>query len=93
MRTLDSNPVRLMADFIRCSILHWRRFSSFPCPLFARLLEWLVPEPAASTDPSTPIYLDAAAISTPSLALTCAARETLHMGDLIETMLRRQSTR
>jgi phosphate:Na+ symporter len=60
-----------------------------PLPALARLLEWLVPEPDDSTDPSAPIYLDAAAISTPSLALTCAARETLHMGDLIETMLRR----
>lgn len=43
---------------------------------------------AASPDPSTPIYLDPAAIGTPALALTCAARETLHMGDFVEKMLR-----
>ena len=59
-----------------------------PLPAFAKLLEWLLPKPATSPDPSTPIYLDPAAIGTPSLALTCAARETLHMGDLVETMLR-----
>ena len=89
MRTLDSNPVRMLADFHTLFNLALAVLFIGPLPAFARLLEWLVPEPDASTDPSAPIYLDAAAISTPSLALTCAARETLHMGDLIETMLRR----
>jgi phosphate:Na+ symporter len=60
-----------------------------PLPAFARLLEWLLPEPTARPDSSAPIYLDPGALSTPSLALVCAARETLHMGDLIETMLRK----
>ena len=89
MRTLDSNPVRMLADFHTLFNLALAVLFIGPLPALARLLEWLVPEPDASTDPSAPIYLDAAAISTPSLALTCAARETLHMGDLIETMLRR----
>jgi len=89
MKTLDSNPVRMLADFHTLFNLALAVLFIGPLPAFARLLEWLVPEPGASTDPSAPIYLDAAAISTPSLALTCAARETLHMGDLIETMLRR----
>jgi phosphate:Na+ symporter len=35
-----------------------------------------------------PLYLDEAAIRTPSVALACAARETLHMGDVIEAMLK-----
>ena len=89
MKTLDSNPVRMLADFHTLFNLALAVLFIGPLPALARLLEWLVPEPDASTDPSAPIYLDAAAISTPSLALTCAARETLHMGDLIETMLRR----
>ena len=89
MKTLDSNPVRMLADFHTLFNLALALLFIGPLPALARLLEWLVPEPDASTDPSAPIYLDAAAISTPSLALTCAARETLHMGDLIETMLRR----
>ena len=89
MKTLDSNPVRMLADFHTLFNLALAVLFIGPLPAFAHLLEWLVPEPDASTDPSAPIYLDAAAISTPSLALTCAARETLHMGDLIETMLRR----
>ena len=51
-------------------------------------LEWLLPEPATRPDPDRPRFISIRGIGTPSLALTCAARETLHMGDLIETMLR-----
>jgi phosphate:Na+ symporter len=52
----------------------------------------ILPEPAKSPDPSTPLYLDETAINTPSVALACAARETLHMGDIIESMLRKAMT-
>jgi phosphate:Na+ symporter len=41
------------------------------------------------TDPARPRYLDETALETPSLALTDAARETLRMGDMVETMLRK----
>jgi phosphate:Na+ symporter len=85
---VDPNPVRLIADFHTLFNLALAAIFIVPLPIFAKLLEWLLPEPAASADPSTPIYLDMAAVGTPSLALTCAARETLHMGDLVETMLR-----
>jgi phosphate:Na+ symporter len=88
LTALDSNPVRLVADFHTLFNLALAALFILPLPPFAKLLQWLLPEPAAPADPSTPVYLDAAAIDTPSLALTCAARETLHMGDLIETMLR-----
>ena len=53
----------------------------------AWLLERLLPERRQATDPSLPRYLDEGAIDTPSLAITNAARETLRMGDLVETML------
>jgi phosphate:Na+ symporter len=85
---VDPNPVRLIADFHTLFNLALAAIFIVPLPIFAKLLEWLLPEPAASADPSAPIYLDMAAVGTPSLALTCAARETLHMGDLVETMLR-----
>jgi len=84
----DSNPVRLIADFHTLFNLALAAIFIVPLPAFAKLLQWLLPPPAAATDPSMPIYLDVAAIGTPSLALTSAARETLHMGDLVETMLR-----
>ncbi|MEJ1958674.1 MAG: PhoU domain-containing protein [Nitrosomonadales bacterium] len=35
---------------------------------------------------------DDSVIDTPSVALACAARETLHMGDIVETMLRQAMT-
>ena len=54
----------------------------------ARLLEMLFPTRQRSIDPSAPRYLDESVLETPSLALADASRETLHMGDLVETMLR-----
>jgi phosphate:Na+ symporter len=85
---LDANPVRLVADFHTLFNVALAAIFIVPLPAFARLLQWLLPPPAAPSDPSDPIYLDVAAIGTPSLALTSAARETLHMGDLVENMLR-----
>jgi phosphate:Na+ symporter len=84
----DKNPVRLVADFHTLFNLGLAAIFILPLPTFAKLLQWLLPPPAAPSDPAAAIYLDASAIGTPSLALTCAARETLHMGDLVETMLR-----
>jgi phosphate:Na+ symporter len=58
----------------------------------ARLLTWLLPDRAPETDPSKSRYLDESALETPSLALADAARETLRMGDMVETMLRNVMT-
>jgi phosphate:Na+ symporter len=55
----------------------------------AGLLQKLLPNRIQETDPSRPRYLDESALETPSLALADAARETLHMGDLVEIMLRK----
>lgn len=56
--------------------------------VLAKLLRWLLPDRVHEADPSRPKYLDESALETPSLALADAARETLRMGDLVETMLR-----
>ena len=58
----------------------------------ARLLKALLPNRVRETDPSRPRYLDESALETPSLALADAARETLHMGDHVEVMLRKVMT-
>jgi phosphate:Na+ symporter len=58
----------------------------------ARLLITMLPARAKDTDPARPRYLDEAALDTPSLALADAARETLHVGDMVETMLRNVMT-
>ncbi len=58
----------------------------------ARLLKRLLPDRVRESDPARPRYLDDGALETPSLALADAARETLHMGDLVEVMLRKVMT-
>src|SRR3954470_19100096 len=55
----------------------------------AKLLKTLLPKRTQVTDPLRPRYLDESALETPSLALADAARETLHMGDHVEVMLRK----
>ena len=58
----------------------------------AALLVRALPERKRPDDVSLPRYLDDAALETPPLALANAARETLRMGDLVETMLRNVMT-
>ena len=53
----------------------------------ARLCAWLLPERPDTNGTAKPRHLDLTALATPSLALANAARETLRIGDLIETML------
>jgi phosphate:Na+ symporter len=55
----------------------------------AGLLTRILPDRVQEADPSRPRYLDEGALETPSLALADAARETLHMGDHVEIMLRK----
>jgi phosphate:Na+ symporter len=55
----------------------------------ARLLKNLLPERVKEAGETGPRYLDESALETPSLALADAARETLHMGDHVEIMLRK----
>jgi phosphate:Na+ symporter len=54
---------------------------------FARLLERLLPDRIEPADPSRPLYLDAAAAETPSIALGHAAREVLRMVDVLDSMI------
>lgn len=48
---------------------------------------WLVGS-AAGAGTTRPRHLDPVALATPSLAISCAAREALHQADVVETMLR-----
>lgn len=62
---------------------------------FIGLTQWvalwvakLLPKPdPASGNPLRPHHLDASALATPSLAISCAAREALHQADVVESML------
>ncbi|MDE2414035.1 MAG: Na/Pi cotransporter family protein [Comamonadaceae bacterium] len=55
--------------------------------LIARAVEKITPKEEVSAALSRPHHLDASALATPSLAISCAAREALHLADLVETML------
>jgi phosphate:Na+ symporter len=55
---------------------------------FARLAERMLPSVPEHNSPGKPRYLDPVALETPALAISCAAREALRLGDMIETMLR-----
>lgn len=55
--------------------------------LVARAVEKITPKEEVSAALSRPHHLDASALATPSLAISCAAREALHLADLVETML------
>jgi phosphate:Na+ symporter len=54
-----------------------------------KLVARLLPEPPADETQTQPRHLDPAAIDTPTIAIACAARETLRMADTVETMLKR----
>jgi phosphate:Na+ symporter len=52
-----------------------------------RVVDRWLPEPEADRG-DRPRHLDRVALATPSLAISCAAREALHQADVVETMLR-----
>ena len=62
-------------------------FIGFTGPV-ARIAERLLPKPRAAGAGDRPRHLDPVALATPSLAISCAAREALHQADVVETMLR-----
>lgn len=53
----------------------------------ARLVERLLPAPQRKLISNRPRHLDPVALATPSLAISCAAREALHQADVVETMM------
>ncbi len=56
--------------------------------VIARWVEKLLPKPEKTSVNGRPHHLDPSALATPSLAISCAAREALHQADVVETMLR-----
>ncbi|UTW06041.1 Na/Pi cotransporter family protein [Pseudomonas benzenivorans] len=86
--SLDWRPAELVIGFhllyngLRCLLM-------LPSVgLMARFCNWLLPDRPDETGIASPRHLDRTALDTPSLALSGAVRETLRIGDLVETMLR-----
>jgi len=53
----------------------------------ARWVQAWLPKPDKTLASGRPHHLDPSALSTPSLAISCAAREALHQADIVETMM------
>jgi phosphate:Na+ symporter len=88
LSALQPDPSKMTAGFhVAFNIATALLFIGLLGPL-ANLLERLFPTRARASDPTAPRHLDPTALDTPSLALADAAREVLHMGDLVEIMLR-----
>lgn len=87
MSALDAQPARLTANFHVLFNLVMALLFIVPLGLVARLLERLLPDAENENDPGRALYLDQHALDTPGIALPSAARETMHMGDIIEKML------
>jgi phosphate:Na+ symporter len=56
--------------------------------LVAKAVTRLIPDQVEAADSAKPRHLDPTVLDTPSEALGCAMRETLHMGDRVADMLR-----
>jgi phosphate:Na+ symporter len=92
LNRFEPNASRMTADFHTAFNLVMALIFILPLGWLASLLTRFLPERARPNNPATPLYLDEAALSTPSVALACAEREVLHLGDIVETMLRQAMT-
>ncbi|MGH8723751.1 MAG: Na/Pi cotransporter family protein, partial [Burkholderiales bacterium] len=87
LTALDPDPQRLIVNFhtafnlLLAATLIW-----FTAPV-ARLAERLLPDDPRKDTRVAARHLDPAALDTPALATSNAAREVLRIGDIIETML------
>ena len=91
---IEDDPARQIVDFhMLFNLALAVVFLGLTHPV-AALVARLVParDAAGDDEPGRPRYLDRSSMESPSVALTCAARETMHMGDIVETMLRQSMT-
>ena len=84
---ISSDPARLVANFhtafnVGLSLLFLPLIG-----VISVVTEKILPTQVQADDPGRPRYLDNDALENPSIALACAARETLHMGDEVRVML------
>lgn len=88
MTALQPDAAKMTAEFHMLFNVVLAALFIGPLGGLAWLLERILPEKPQTADPAAPRHLDEAALQTPPLALANAARETLRMGDAVETMLR-----
>jgi phosphate:Na+ symporter len=89
MAAIGGSPARLIAHFHMVFNLGLMlAFLFFTRPV-AGLLRSLLPDVPGRDNPAEPLYLDRSAIENPTLALAHAERETLRMGDVVQSMVAR----
>jgi phosphate:Na+ symporter len=80
----ESQQVVLFHLIFNCAIAAVFLFLTEP---IARLAERLMPTSPHTASRAKPRHLDPSALATPALAISCAAREALRIGDVVEEML------
>ena len=81
-------PARLVATFHVAFNIGLALVFIGPLPWLAGVLNRVLPARQAAMDPGAPRYLDEDALASPTVAVANAAREVLHMADVVGTMLR-----
>jgi phosphate:Na+ symporter len=87
LASIGDHPARMVANFHTLFNLGLAVAFLPLLPLVHMACRRLIPEPAATEDPDAPRYLDPTSLETPSVALACASREALAMGDAVRQML------
>ena len=88
LASLDADPQRMVVNFHLLFNVVLAVVFIYATEPVARLTARILSAPRRGDDPSRPRHLDPSALATPSLAIACAAREALRLGDVIETMLK-----
>ncbi len=84
---LGSSATRQVVNFHMIFNLAIAGVFIFLVPTMAKIFDRLFPLKETAEGPQKPRLLDPTAIDTPVVALNCAARETLRMGEYVETMI------
>ena len=85
---LGGEPGRQIANFHSAFNLALAAVFLPLLPAVAALLQRVFPEPGNGAAERRLRHLDESLLDTPKLALACATRETMHMADVVESMLK-----
>ncbi len=88
LEQLEGSAIRQVVNFHTAFNLMIALVFIFLVPVAAKISERLIPLQDGIDAPEHPRFLDTTAIDTPAVALNCAAREALRMGEYVETMMR-----
>ena len=87
LASVDPDPLRLTVNFHLLFNVALAAACISAIDPMARLTERILPSRPKQDEPSRPRHLDAVALGTPALAISCAARESMRIADTVESML------